>query len=65
VIFYTPYYDELIGLIKIARTRPSIPEYSQIADNIRQTIDQVYNGTRDPRHAVDEAVTVYARILGW
>lgn len=61
----TPYYDELIGLIKIARTRPSIPEYSQIANNIRQAIDQVYNGTRDPRHALDEAATVSARVLGW
>ena len=61
----TPYYDELIGLIKIARTRPNIPEYSQIAENIRQAIDQVYNGTRDPRHALDEAATVSARVLGW
>ena len=61
----TTHYDELIDLIKIARTRPSIPEYSQIAENIRQAIDQVYNGTRDPRHALDGAATVSARVLGW
>ena len=55
-------YDfHTIGLIKIARTRPSIPEYSQIAENIRQAIDQVYNGTRDPKHALDGAATISAR----
>ena len=47
----TPYYDELITMLKIARNRPSIPEYPQIAENIRQAIDQVYNGTRTPRQS--------------
>ena len=48
----TPYYDELIGMLKVARNRPSIPEYPQIADNIRQAIEQIYNGTKEPKASV-------------
>ena len=61
----TPYYDELITMLKIARNRPSIPEYPQIAENIRQAIDQVYNGTRTPRQALDDAAAASAKVLGW
>ena len=43
----TPYYDGLISMLKVAHNRPSIPEYPEIADNIRQAIEQVYNGTRN------------------
>lgn len=61
----TPYYDDLISMLKIARSRPSIPEYPQIAENIRQAIEQVYNGTKTPRQALDEAATASAKVLGW
>ena len=61
----TPYYDDLISMLKIARSRPSIPEYPQIAENIRQAIEQVYNGSKTPREALDDAATASASVLGW
>ena len=61
----TPYYDELISMLKVARNRPSIPEYPQIADNIRQAIEQIYNGTKKPKQALDDAAATSAKVLGW
>ena len=62
----TPYYDELISMLKVARNRPSIPEYPQVADNIRQAIEQIYNGTEEPKQALDDAATsTSAKVLGW
>ena len=61
----TPYYDELISMLKVARSRPSIPEYPQIADNIRQAIEQIYNGTKEPKQALDDAAATSAKVLGW
>jgi multiple sugar transport system substrate-binding protein len=46
-------------------TRPSIPEYPQIADHIRQAIDQVYYGLEEPKEALDEAALKSAIALGW
>jgi multiple sugar transport system substrate-binding protein len=42
-----PYYEELVSLIPNARVRPSIPEYPEIADHIRQAIDEVYYGIKE------------------
>ena len=50
-----PYYDQLISLIEHGRARPNIAEYPQIADHIREAIDQVYNGTKEPEQALDDA----------
>jgi multiple sugar transport system substrate-binding protein len=61
----TPYYDELISMLKVARNRPSIPEYPQLADNIRQAIEQIYNGTKEPKQALDDAAAASAKVLGW
>jgi multiple sugar transport system substrate-binding protein len=60
-----PYYDELISMIKIGRTRPSIPEYPEIADNIKQAIDEVYYGLKEPKQALNDAATKSAKALGW
>ena len=60
-----PYYDQLISMLSIARLRPNIPEYPQIADNIRQAIEQIYNGTKEPKQALDEAAYKSAKGLGW
>ena len=35
-----PYYEELISMIQIGRIRPSIPMYPEIADHIRQALDE-------------------------
>jgi multiple sugar transport system substrate-binding protein len=60
-----PYYPELISMIKIGHTRPNIPEFPQISNNIRQALDQIYNGTREPKQALDEAAARSAKVLGW
>lgn len=60
-----PYYDELINLIFYGHARPNIPEYPLIADHVRQAIDAVYNGTRTPKEALDDAAEKSAKSLGW
>jgi multiple sugar transport system substrate-binding protein len=60
-----PYYDGLITMLKVAHNRPSIPEYPEISDNIREAIEQVYNGTKEPKQALDDAANKSATVLGW
>jgi multiple sugar transport system substrate-binding protein len=66
VIYETiPYYKEMVSMVQFGRQRPSVTEYPQIAENIRQAIDDVYYGLRDPKQALDEAAAKSARVLGW
>jgi multiple sugar transport system substrate-binding protein len=60
-----PYYEEMISMIPIGHSRPNIPEYPQIADNIKQAIDEVYFGVKDPRQALNDAALKSAKVLGW
>lgn len=60
-----PYYDELINLIFYGHARPNIPEYPLIADHVRQAIDAVYNGTKTPKEALDDAAEKSVKSLGW
>lgn len=60
-----PYYEELISMLSIGHSRPSIAEYPQIADNIRQAIDEVYLGAKEPKQALDDAAKKSAEVLGW
>ena len=60
-----PYYEELVSMIPDANVKPSIPEYPEIADHIRQAIDEVYYGVKEPREALDDAAAKSALILGW
>ena len=61
-----PYYREMISMIPIGHSRPNIPEYPQISDNIKQAIDEVYYGVKDPvKQALDEAAAKSAKVLGW
>jgi multiple sugar transport system substrate-binding protein len=60
-----PYYDELISMLSTARARPNIPEYPQISEYILEAINQVYNGTKQPEEALDEAAAKSAEALGW
>ena len=53
-------------MIPDANVRPSIPEYPEIANHIRQVIDEVYNGVKEPKEALDDdAAAKSALILGW
>jgi multiple sugar transport system substrate-binding protein len=60
-----PYYKEMISMIPIGHSRPNIPEYPQIADNIKEAIDKVYYGIKDPKQALNEAAAKSAKVLGW
>jgi multiple sugar transport system substrate-binding protein len=60
-----PYYDQLISLIEYGRARPNIAEYPLIADHIREAIDDVYSGTKEPKQALDDAAAKSAKVLGW
>jgi multiple sugar transport system substrate-binding protein len=60
-----PFYDEMISMIPLGEGRPSIPEYPAIADDIRQALDDVYYGKKDPKQALDEAAAKSAKSLGW
>lgn len=60
-----PYFKEMISMIPTANSRPNIPEYPQIADNIRQAIDEVYHGVKDPKQALNDAAKKSAVVLGW
>jgi len=62
---YYPYYRELVSAIPFAGTRPSIPEYPQIANDIRQAIHEVQFENKDPRQALAEAASKSANTLGW
>jgi multiple sugar transport system substrate-binding protein len=60
-----PYYSELISIVRTGGIRPSIPEYSQIAEHIRQALDEVYYSLKEPKQALDEAAAKSAKVLRW
>jgi multiple sugar transport system substrate-binding protein len=60
-----PYYNEMISGIPSAGFRPNIPEYPQIAHYIKEALDAIYYGTKDPKGALDDAAAKSAAILGW
>jgi multiple sugar transport system substrate-binding protein len=62
---YIPYYDKMISAIPFGGARPNIPEYPEIAQYIKEALDAVYYGTKDPKEALDDAATNSAAILGW
>jgi multiple sugar transport system substrate-binding protein len=52
-------------MLTTARARPNIPEYPQISDYILEAINQAYNGTMQPKEALDEAAAKSGEALGW
>lgn len=60
-----PFYDEMISMIPTGGSRPSIPEYQAIAEDLRQAIDEVFYGIKEPRQALDDAAAKSAKSLGW
>jgi multiple sugar transport system substrate-binding protein len=55
----------MLSLIQFGRGRPAIPEYPQIAEDIRQAIDEVQFGVKEPKQALDDAAAKSAKVLGW
>jgi len=60
-----PYYDKMVSMISIGKSRPVAPEYPQIAEHIRQAIEDVYYGVKQPKQALDNAAKESAKVLGW
>ncbi len=61
-----PFFEEMVSMIQYGRSRPNIPEYPQIAENIHQAIQQIYNGSAaSPKEALDIAAAKSADLLGW
>jgi multiple sugar transport system substrate-binding protein len=60
-----PYYTQLIDMIESGYNRPNIPEYPQIAAHIKQALNDVYYGIKEPKIALDDAASKSAKTLGW
>lgn len=60
-----PFYQQMVSMIHYGRSRPNIPEYPEIAEQIHGAIQQVYNGSATPEQALDAAAERSARSLGW
>jgi multiple sugar transport system substrate-binding protein len=61
-----PFFEEMVSMIPYGRSRPNIPEYPEIAEDIHQAIQQVYNGSAaSSKDALDIAAAKSAESLGW
>jgi multiple sugar transport system substrate-binding protein len=60
-----PYSEEILSLIPFGIGRPTMPEYPDIAEHIRQAIDEVQYGMKEPKQALDDAAAQSAKVLGW
>jgi multiple sugar transport system substrate-binding protein len=60
-----PYFSELISMVPIGHTRPNIPQYPHIADHIGIALKEVFDGTKEPQEALDDAAFKTAKLLGW
>jgi multiple sugar transport system substrate-binding protein len=52
-------------MIESGYNRPNIPEYPQIADHIKQALNDVYYGIKESKIALDDAASKSAKALGW
>ena len=60
-----PFFEEMVSMIPYGGSRPTIPEYPEIAEHIHQAIQQVYNGSASPEDALNLAAAKSADSLGW
>ncbi len=60
-----PYFEEMVSMIPHGRSRPNIPEYPEIAEDVHHAIQQVYNGSALPEDALNTAAAKSADSLGW
>lgn len=60
-----PYYDDMVSMIPLGGSRPAIPAYPVVADDLQEALNKVYYHNRDPKQALDEAAEMSANKLGW
>ena len=60
-----PFYDDMISMIPTGKGRPNLPEYQAIAEHVRQALDDVFYGIKEPKQSLDDAAAKSAKVLGW
>jgi multiple sugar transport system substrate-binding protein len=60
-----PYYSDMISEVPFGRSRPNIPQFAQIDEQVSHALDQVCSGTKEPKQALDDAAAKTAKLLGW
>lgn len=60
-----PFYQEMISMIEFGGSRPSIPEYSEISNHIKQALGEVFSGAKESEQALDDAAAKSAKVLSW
>lgn len=60
-----PYYEDMISMIPLAKSRPVIPEFPEIDLYISQSLSDVCSGVKEPQQALDDAAAKSANLLGW
>jgi multiple sugar transport system substrate-binding protein len=60
-----PFFEEMVSMIPYGQSRPNVPEYPEIAEQVTQAIQQVYNGSALPEDALNAAAAESADSLGW
>ena len=60
-----PYYDDMVSMIPLGGSKPAIPAYPVVADDIQEALNKVYYHNIDPKQALDEAAEMSAKKLGW
>lgn len=60
-----PYYEDMISMIPLAKSRPVIPEFPEIDLYISESLSDVCSGIKEPQQALDDAAARSANLLGW
>ncbi len=60
-----PYYEDLISMINSGHERPNIREYPQIAEFVKEALDDVFYNDKEAKRALDDAASKSAELLGW
>lgn len=60
-----PYYDDMVSMIPLGGSRPVIPAYPVVAEDIREALNYMYSQNKEPKQALDEAAEMSAKKLGW
>jgi multiple sugar transport system substrate-binding protein len=42
-----------------------VMQYSTVANHIKQAMDEVFSGLKEPKQALNEAAAKSAEVLGW
>ena len=59
-----PYYNVMITMLPLGKSRPSIPDYTFIEQDIRQALQDVYNKVKQTEASVRRLSKEVCRISG-